>query len=270
MTTQKAPPKIGVLFKTLGRKTVVLLVRYTFNTIGMLISMYLLFLLMFLGTTSIGASVGGTPTAIGHTLDNIIVGFFLWFVALASYMDLSHNIMNEARWGTLEQLMMTPFGFRKVALASTAINMLVTLGLSSAMLSAMIFTTGRTLRIDLVTVTPLLLLVATSATGIGFALGGLALVHKRIDAIHNLMQFVFIGLVVASTLTSSPALGVLPVALPNALINEAMTAGKRLWELDFARLLLAAVSSIIYFVGGLAVFNQLERRARQRGTLAQY
>lgn len=269
--TGDAVPKLSALASVVWNKAIILLKRYAFNTITQMVSVYFLFLVVFFGARGITAAVGGSPIALGDTLDATIVGFFLWFLALASYAELAYSIMNEARLGTLEQLMMSPFGFRWVAVFEVAASTVTSLVMSGFVLAAMLVTTGRQLQIDFITIVPLLLLVTVTAFGMGFMLAGLALIYKRIDALFQVMQFVFIILIGAPAFVSSTSiLSVLPLSLTTSLIHEAMTDGTFLTELGAARLLTALVNAAVYFGVGLYVFGRMERKARLSGTLAQY
>lgn len=178
--------------------------------------------------------------------------------------------MNEARLGTLEQLMMTPFGFRWVSVFEVVTATVTSLLMSGVILAAMLLTTGRQLQIDLVTIVPLLLLVTATAFGIGFGLAGLALVYKRIDAIFQVMQFFFIALISAPTFMPMAMVNVLPLSLTSLLINYAMTDGVTLTELGAGRLAVAVINAAVYLGIGLFVFGRMEKKARLNGSLAQY
>lgn len=264
-------PRLSAVAGAIWLKTVSMLRRYAFNTISQMLSLYVLFLIVFYGAQGIGTAVGGAPAAVGTTLDATIIGFFLWFLALTTSSDLSWGIMNEARLGTLEQQMMTPVGFRWVSLLGVFTNTVVSLLMSGVILAAMVLTTGRQLHIDFITVVPLLILISTTTIGIGFITAGLALVYKRVDAVFQMMQFVFIAFIGAPALIKSvPLLTLVPIALPSLLLNEAMAGGVRLFELGTDRLLLSVVSAAVYLALGLFIFGRAERKARNDGTLAQY
>lgn len=271
MSAISRKPRLGAVARAVWMKTIVMLRRYTFNTISQVVSIYFLFLVVFFGAQGISGAVGGSPVALGDTLDATIVGFFLWFLALATNSDLSWGIMSEARLGTLEQMMMTPVGFRWVSFFQVIANTIASLLMSGVILAAMLLTSGRQLQIDFATVVPLLLLVLVTSTGIGFVLAGLALIYKRIEALFQMMQFIFIALIGAPALIDSvPVLAALPLSLPSLLLNRAMTEGLPLGELGADKLLLAALSAGVYFTVGLLVFGRMERKARDSGSLAQY
>ncbi len=269
-TTTETAPRLSSLAAVTWSKTIILLKRYALNTLAQLLNVYLLFLLVIFGARGVAGAVGGSPAALGETLDAAIVGFFLWYLALASNAELSYSIMNEARLGTLEQLMMTPFGFRWVGLFQTAAATVTSLLMSGAVLAAMLVTTGRQLQIDLVTIVPLLLLVTATSFGIGFALAGLALVYKRVDAVFQFMQYVFLALIGAPAFLPEPIVAVLPMSPVSRLISQAMTQGTFLTDLGAGRLLAAALNTGVYVGAGLFVFGRMEKKARRIGSLAQY
>ena len=93
-----------ILFKTIFKKEWIDYKRYPFNMISSIITVYLVFLVFFLGLKFIA---GGT-TKFGSTTEGLIVGFFIWTYAISAYSSLSWSLMNEARAGTLEQLYMCP------------------------------------------------------------------------------------------------------------------------------------------------------------------
>ncbi len=134
--TGDAVPKLSALASVVWNKAIILLKRYTFNTITQMVSVYFLFLVVFFGARGITSAVGGSPIALGDTLDSTIVGFFLvGFCRWPSTTQLAYSIMNEARLGTLEQLMMSPFGFRWVAVFEVAASTVTSLVMSGFVLA---------------------------------------------------------------------------------------------------------------------------------------
>lgn len=264
------PSGLSAVAVAMWNRNIIMLKRYAFNTLTQLINVYVLFLVVFFGARGIAGFVGGSPVALGDTLDATIVGFFLWFLALSSHSELAYSIMNEARLGTLEQLMMTPVGFRWAAFFETASTTVTNLIMSGVILAAMLLTTGRQLTIDLVTIVPLLLLATATAYGIGFAVAGLALVYKRIDALLLFFQWIWLALIGAPALLPGPVVALLPLSLVSRLLNEAMTQGTFLTDLGTGRLLSAVLNAAACVVLGVVVFSRMERKARKSGSLAQY
>ena len=65
-----------VLFWALLKKEYIYLKRYSFNTISGIITIYLVFLLIFYGVKALGGA------NFGDTLEGIVVGFMVWTFAI--------------------------------------------------------------------------------------------------------------------------------------------------------------------------------------------
>ncbi|WP_332899106.1 ABC transporter permease [Haladaptatus sp. CMSO5] len=252
-----------VLFRGIFLKSIILLTRYAFNTVSELVTIYLFFALIFFGGQ---AFIG---TAFTDSLEGIIVGFFVFTIAVGAYSSVSWDIIREAQWGTLEQLYMSPFGFGRVTTVKVCVNVLISFLWGGAMLALMLLTTGKTLALDLVTIVPLLILTLASAVGVGFVTGGLALLYKRIENLFAIIQFTFIGLL-AAPVDTYPFLKFLPLALGGDLLGAAMAGGVRLWDLPTGDLLLLTANAVGYVVLGYAIFQYISKKARERGVLGHY
>jgi ABC-2 type transport system permease protein len=252
-----------VLVRAVAYKSLVLRLRYAFNTVTNIVTVYAFFAVLFFGGRRVA------PQAITDTLSGIIVGFFLLLMATVAYSDLSWELIREAQWGTLEQLFMSPMGFGRVVLVKTGVNVLIAFAYGTILLALMMATTGEWLALDPLTVIPVGLLSLGSAIGVGFLLGGLALVFKRIENVFQIVQFAFIGLV-AAPVEQVPALKLLPLSLGSALLRTAMGEGVGLLALPRADLALLVAKAVVYVAAGYAAFGYAGRVARRRGKLGQY
>lgn len=254
-----------VLFETMVRKEILTLLRYPFNLVSGLISVYLIFLIIFFGARSLM----GTRAGFGQTLEGIIVGFMMWFLAIMAYSDLAWSLTREAQQGTLEQLYMSPLGFTWVntfrLISALLINLVITLGL----LLVMMVSSGRHLHLDVVRVLPLMLLTIAGIYGIGFIAGGAALVFKQVQSLLQILQFLFVGLIVAP-IDKLPWLKYLPLALGTNLIGKVMVHSQSFGELGVGNLLFLLANSICYLFGGLLLFKLFENIAREKGLLGHY
>jgi len=225
--------------------------------------MYVFFVVVFFGGRSL---VGATIT---DSLPGIIVGFFLLTMASIAYSKTSWDLIHEAQWGTLEQLFMSPFGFDVVVIVKSVVNVIVTFGYGAIILGLMMATSGRILSLDVVTILPVSVLSITTTVGIGYALGGLALVYKRIESTFQIVQFAFLGFI-ALPVEGSFWLKLLPLTLGTSLLERAMGDGSRLWELDSGDLTLLCIKAVVYLLVGYVLFRYGSRRARAEGTLGHY
>ncbi|MEW6723508.1 MAG: ABC transporter permease [Bacillota bacterium] len=257
--------KLWVASKAIFYRNLVLMRSYFFNTISMLVTMYIVFLLMFYGAKA----VGGASLSMGDTLEGLIVGYLVWMFAIMAYSDLSWSLTNEAQVGTLEQLYLSPAGFKWLSGMNLASNFLLNAVIAFVLLLGIMLTTGHWLRLDLISLLPLLVVTVLSAYGIGFAMGGLALIFKRIQSFFQILQFVFVAFIVLPW-DRFPWAKYLPLAMGNVLTRRVMVEGTRLWQLPFSDLLVLAGTSLFYLAAGLVAFSTCERAAKDRGLLGHY
>lgn len=252
-------------FRGILRRNLVTMRRYMFNTLSSMATLYIVFLMLFFGARA----VAGADFALSGTQDGLIVGYFIWSLAIFAYSELAWGLSNEAQQGTLEQLYLSPFGFRFVNACNVVSNLSITLLLNLLLLLAAMATVGRWLTIDLVSLLPVLVLTLVGVVGFGFAIGGLALVFKRIQAFFQVVQFVMVAFI-AAPWSTIPWARYLPLAMGNHLARQIMSDGVRLWQLDRGDLVVLLVTSLAYLGLGLAAFGLAEGAARERGLLGQY
>lgn len=236
--------------------------RYWVNTISAVITFYLMFALLFFGGQSI------VPRATGESAPALIIGFFVWMMAFGSFRDPSRGLMDDAQWGTLERLYMTPRGLDAVIILRTVYFLVYRLLLGLVLLAFMMVTTTTFLNIDLISIIPIALLTISNASAIGFAFGGLAIIYKRIENIFYIIQFLFIAALFAP---SDPYVyNLLPLKLGFDLLTEILENGKQIWELSMLDLGTLVGVAVAYFVIGLLVLNYCLSVARARGVMDHY
>lgn len=251
------------LVRAIVEREVLVFVRYPINALGGVVTFLALFLVILFG----GREFGGQ--AFADSLEGVITGYFLWMLATVALIDIGQEISREAQWGTLERHFITPYGFGVVLLVKAVVKTIRVALLAGVTLLVILLLTGERLRIDVLTVVPLVVLSLASVFGIGFALGGLSVLYKRIGDWIPLVQFAFVGLIAA------PAAGIgwlhaLPLVHGSALLQRAMSDGVRLHQFEPSSLALLVVTGVGYLVTGYAVFQLCQRRARRAGVLGDY
>lgn len=257
------PTEIARIVSAALRKEGIILVRYPVNFIGGVISTYILFIIIFLG----GRTVGGSQFS--SSLAGIVVGYFFVLLATISYQQVAITITREANWGTLEQLYLSPMGFSTVIVTSVIVRIFYNFIWTSIVLILIVITTGVNLEFPLFTVIVVCGLGLVSVLGIGFAVGGITVIFKRVSNLFNLLQFGFIGLVAAPIL-NIPVLRALPLVGASRLLQRAMQNGTRLWEFSATSLIVLITVAVVYFTAGYTVFVAATRIARRRGALGHY
>jgi ABC-2 type transport system permease protein len=251
------------LIKMVLYREYLIFVRYPANAIGGIFISVFFFGVLFYG----GRMLDGQ--ALNDSLEGIIVGYFLWTLSIGAYQSISNDIGSEVQWGTLERHIMTPFGFAPVALLKGAAKIVRTFITSAVVLVIMLLLTGSTLNLNILTTLVVATLSIVSVLGLGFAVGGVTVLYKRISNWLNLLQFGFIILISAPVL-EQPWMRYLPLAHGSALLQRAMRDGTPLWGFSVPELGLLVAVAVGYLAGGYAIFQLATRRARRLGVLGDY
>lgn len=238
--------------------------RYAFNTVMQLVMAYALFLTVFLGMRATGSA-----GASGDSLAAIVVGLVVWLQSLRAFRGISGRLASEASRGTLEQLAMSPVGLSRVLIYQAVGEFGIQLVQTSVLLVLIMATTGKWLHLDVLSIMPLLVLTVAGAQGLGFLMGGVSLVYKRVSALFTLFQYLFIALV-AIPVTTHPVMKWLPLGWGSYLIRQVMVERVSLLQLPSGALLIHLAASAGYFGLGFAAFLFMERKARNEGHLGHY
>lgn len=251
------------LFTSVFRKEVTTTLRYATNFLLGQVG----FLFVLVGIVAGGRRIAGP--SFGEQLGGVVVGYFVFFVAQTAFGAASGFVTQEAQWGTLERLYLSPLGFGPVVGATVVADLLWSSLQVLAHLLLALLITGQTLVIDPVTVVPLVVLAAAPFLGVGFAVGGAALLVKRLESATTLFTFALIALI-AAPVGEFPLLRALPVVQANVMLGRAMREGVGLLAFPVADHAIALAVAVGYLVGGYVVFRLCLARARRRGVLGDY
>jgi ABC-2 type transport system permease protein len=257
--------KTIVLVKTLFKQSLINLRRYLFDTLSGVITVFLFFLILFYGAKAFG----GDRPGFGTTLSALVVGYMVWMMSIFAYSSVSQNMIEEAQLGTLEQIAMSPLGFGRVVVVRTAVGFVIQLAWVILILFLMMASTGKWLHLDFLSILPLMIVTGTGILGIGLALGGLAVVVKRVQSALQVLQIAFIALV-AVPVDSVPWMKYLPLAWGNYLLRGVMVESKSIFSFSSFDLLFLLGNAAVYFAFGLFCFKLLEKVARNRALLGHY
>ena len=244
-----------------AEKRFALLRRYLLNTVIQVFAFALTFALVFFGGQQFA------PTVIQDSLGGLIVGFFVWTMAAQAYNRVSKQVETEAKWGTLEQLYMSPFGIERVVFANSLFFIFGSLGFGMVVLGVMVALSDTSLSVPLAVV-PLGLLTIFPVIGMGLALGGLSLIYKKIGAITGLMQLFLVGFI-SLPLQANPLVAAVPLTVGTRVIETTMRAGT-VTAVSPTMLGILAVKFVVYLGLGFGGLHYLQKVARRRGVLGQY
>ncbi|MFW5953223.1 MAG: hypothetical protein ACOCSJ_03580 [Candidatus Natronoplasma sp.] len=250
-----------IIFYSVVKKYFIELKRYFLNTLMTMIGIFILFMLVFFGLRNFEA---GTDT-----LQGSIVGFAMWIFAVMAYSEMSWGLLQEARDGTLEQLYLTPSTFRRISAYRVFGSFIFQFLLFVVFLGIMMVTTGQYLSLN-AGVILLIGLTLLSIYGLGYIMGGLSLVFKKVQAGNQILQFLFILLLVLPTITDHQIIYFVPLSWGNLMINRMMVDGLSLLDFTLIEYSILLINSFAYLIIGLFIFSVMERTAKKRGLLGHY
>jgi ABC-2 type transport system permease protein len=254
-------PRVRALFRAVFEKELILLRRYWFNTAAGLAANYILFVFVFFGGQAVA------PAVIEENLTGIIVGWFVWTMSWGSFQESAQTLKREANWGTLEQTCMSPLGLFPVVAVRILVQLLFTVLTGLVMLVLLMATTGNWIVFDPLTIIPLAVVTMASATGLGFAFGGLALVYKRISSVFLIVQFLLLGAISSPGVAATNAL---PLSWGVGVLTQAMEEGLSLWQLPPVDLAGVAAVSVAHLAVGYVAFRYAVTVAKRRGVMGHY
>lgn len=253
------------LFKAYLVKEFAIFRRYLPNTIGGIVTFYVIFLLIFLGYTGIA---GASPNY-GDMVEDLIVGFVLWSLILMSYQNIAFTIKDEAQEGTLEQLYMSPYNFGWIITSHVSARLIINFVIIAVILTLIMLTTGNWLNINLLSIIPLTVFTLMGVLGVGFAVEGITLLYKRIDSYLQILQFAMVGLVAAPS-ESVIWLRFLPASWGSTLIRRVMVQGASIMDFSFGELSLLILIGCFYLAVGYGIYKKAEQKAMKQGILGHY
>jgi len=253
--------KEHIILYSVVKKYFIELKRYFLNTLMTMIGIFILFMLVFFGLRSFEA---GTDT-----LQGSLIGFAMWIFAVMAYSEMSWGLLQEARDGTLEQLYLTPSTFRRISAYRVFGSFIFQFVLFVVFLGIMMVSTGQYLILN-PGVIILIGLTLLSIYGLGYIMGGLSLVFKKVQAGNQILQFLFILLLVLPTITDHQIIYFVPLSWGNHMINRMMIDGLSLLDFSLLEYSILLVNSFAYLIVGLFMFSLMEKAAKKRGLLGHY
>jgi len=246
------------------RKVIIEMLRYLPNTVSLVITFYVIFLGVFFGI-----KVVGDPATVEENVRYLIVSNAFWFLLMMGVSSMGWELSAEALRGTLEQLYMSTVPPYLILLFRMIATMLINTVLLALLITLSMLTTGQWLTVDVTTLVLVLPPTFLAVMGLGYAVAGLTIVYKQMNAVLQLLQFALMGIAFVP-LTAVPLFELAPTAKGIDMIRQVMAAGTPLatfTALDWATLV---GTGAFWFVLGLGVYLLFERRSMNRGLLGHY
>ncbi len=254
------------LFGAELKRTWLQFIRYPAEAIGGVVILTGLFYGLFAGAQY----VAGPTSQFGERLDAIVIGYVLWSLVLFVVNDIAINLQLETQTGTLEQVLLSPFGAPRIFLARAVASLTLRLTVILTILILIMGLTGSRVSFPPALFLPLISVV-TGAYGLAFIIGSLTLLFKRIQQVLSIFQFGLLFLMAAPTeeWTGIPGLigQILPMTGGVGLLRDLMV---RQIGLNGGRWLLSLGIGCVYLAIGQIIFRWAVDRAKRQGTLGSY
>lgn len=250
------------------RKGLLLIWDYKFSMLTQIV----MFGLIFIGITFM---IGG-GRLIPEQMPGFMIGYLVWFFASLALNDMSWNLMEETRTGTLEQMYMSPAPTSVVVLGRAVARLMFTTAMVGSMGLLLITLLDVPLHFNAKSAF-VFIITLLGLYGYGFAMAGGVLVFKQIGSLAGLLQNLLLFLngsllpidkmpgwlaAVAKTLPTTQGI----VVLRKVIIGDESLIS--VWRDGSLQML--TLQSISYFLLGLILFYWCETIAKRKGTLGQY
>jgi ABC-2 type transport system permease protein len=252
--------ELQLLWSAESRRILIDTRRYWLETVLGVAIMTFLFVGLFHGVGMIGGA-----TVRESSTGSLVMGFFMWTLAVAAYGGIANDISRETTLGTVEQLVVTPHALVSVFLVRACLHLLIGLVTSVVVLVVAVAITGQSIT---VAGTSLLALAVglPALFGVGLMLGAVALLAKRVTALLAVVHLVLVVLIGVGAQPFTLA-GALPYAATATVTMRATVGGRAVTAAELA--FLAGVSAV-YLIVGVVAFGAAERRARRNNILEHY
>jgi ABC-2 type transport system permease protein len=252
------------LFRAEMKRNWAMIKAYPVDQIAMVVILAFLFYMLFLGTNYMS---GGAH--LGNRVDSIFVGYVAWMLMMTTYQSVSQSIRGESTQGTVMQLLTSPYSTRQILLTRAVTGALTDVVMITIVAGCIMLLTGIRLHLS-IGIVPFLATALAAAAGLGFLLGAITLLYKKVDMVLSIVQYAILFGVMAPMEqwgAGGTALSVLvPVGPSAAGLRELLVAQ------HFSLVLLAVAlgNVLLYLGGGLLLFGMAERRAKRLGLLGAF
>ena len=263
---------VPALFLAELRRTLALMRRYPVNTVSTIIVLWMFFMGLVLGSRAIAGAVGpASPVATGTSL----VGFLIWFYAIAAIMGIAGDVAMESQTGTIEQVYLSPFGPPLIFVTRQVAGLVMTTIQIIGIALLAILVTSVSVHWKLDQMIPILLIMMFGLYGVGLIFGGLALIFKQIGNLLAIIQFALLFITMAPIEDLHGPIRLFakgfPLSQGAAMLREVAQGRTGLGSLWTSRdLLYLLICSAIYLIIGIVIYGRLDAYARRRGTIGQY
>lgn len=196
----------------------------------------------------------------------MIVGLYTFVLVQEGISGLVTRVMEGKTSGVFEQIIVNPYGSWFILFSKSIAGTVISVISICIFVPIAMVITGKYFTINLIKLFLLLIPLYMSTIAIGFVLGGLTLIYRRLQSFAYLIQFLVLTLIVLPSYPFS-IYSLLPVApqsmVLNKVISENIVLNYKWWSYLY-------LNGFIYFLAGVMFYNYLEEKAREKGVIGHY
>ncbi len=225
---------------------------------------------LFISIVSITAlyynSISSDGTAFfGLDYQSAIVVFIVLSLVLSSFSQTGNIILNESRIGTIEQLILSPFGLRNILITRLFIQSISIMSFTTIVIIISNIITKNTNSFDFISFLLTSFIGLLGLYGIGIILAGISLISKEINLLSALVK---IG-ITYSIIKFDENLFI-PFSYAKSILVDLLLNNNSLFSHSLNYLGLFILTSIFYFVLGVICFRYIEKIALKKGKIIGY
>lgn len=246
------------------RKSIQISMRYKVES---LLSFLFLLTLFFGVLTGVKIS-SGAELGFGDGDESFLIGFMCWIFVTGGLTQVANCVEEESKTGTLESLFMSSYHPVQIFLARSFSSLAIGVPALAALFIVLYYASDATLHINHQVIIPLISIDLT-ANGIGFFLGGLALLLKRVRMILVLAQIAAVAAMLPHEgVQISKILSYIFPIVPSIDALRAIMVDEHVLGIDTQ--LALVVNGLLYLGSGIIFFMGAINIARKKGSLGQY
>lgn len=261
------------------KKELLLVRRYAFNMVMLVIIMYLVFLQLFYSSKTLGSysSILEKTIGSGDYIGFVLVGLIFWNISLRSIGDLAAGINRDNMTGTIEQILIAPSRNWFLISGRSIASVIITLTFLIFITVPLILIFSIDLNWDILPLAIILIFTFIGIQGFSLILVGIQFLVRNIGQFIQLLNFIFLylcGIIFPVELLPNGISFVshlLPITYglesARAILLGNMTFKIFIESSLFYKL---TIQSVIYYLIGIAMYYYFITIARKKGVLGKY
>ncbi|NLZ35627.1 MAG: hypothetical protein GX889_12145 [Clostridiales bacterium] len=194
----------------------------------------------------------------------ILIYAILWLV-LSSFSHTSNIVVNEAKIGTIEQLIISPYGIKNIVLIRLIIQSLISISFITVVLLISNILTQNMYNLHIGTFIITITIGIFSLYGIGLILTSISLLTKEINLLLAIVKIAVLYIII-----KFDANILIPFSYAKSILTELILNNKSLSVYPLGYLIMFVLNSLLFFLFGVFCFKYVEKIALKKGNITGY